>query len=321
MGIKLAAGPQHIERPDCAIVTAGTFDGVHLGHQKILARLKELARDRQGQTVLITYEPHPRLVLGTTHDVKLLTSLEEKARLLERQGIDQLVVLPFTKEFAAQPADAFIKDVLIEKINTRVLVIGYDHRFGHNREGSFEHLQANAARYGFEVQEIPRQDVEDVAVSSTKIRLALEQGRLQDANQFLGRPYSIQGTVVHGRQLGRTIGFATANIQLPDPHKLVPLHGVYAVIAQLDGHAYNGVMNIGIRPTVSGVGISLEVHLLDFSGDIYGRTLNVHLLKYLRQEMKFAHLDDLQQQIALDAQAARHYLHTAEAERLRAQVG
>ena len=309
--MKIAYGAEQIQQGTCPIVTAGTFDGVHLGHRKIIDRLKQLAQQHNGQTTLITYEPHPRLVIGQNRDVKLLTNLEEKAAILEGLGIDQLVVLPFTQEFAQMTGAEYIKNILIDKIGTKVLVIGYDHRFGRNREGSFDHLSANAQQYGFVVEEIPREDVDDITVSSTKIRHALEQGRLQDANLFLGRPYSMLGKVVMGQQLGRKLGFPTANIQLDNQYKLKPLHGVYAVNAIVQGKMLSGVLNVGVRPTVNGAQETIEVHLLDFSEDLYGQSIEIQFLKYLRREQRFDSIDELKDQIAVDTRAARQYFEVA----------
>ncbi|GAA4428176.1 bifunctional riboflavin kinase/FAD synthetase [Pontibacter saemangeumensis] len=292
-----------------AVVTSGTFDGVHIGHQKILKRVKERARQSNGQSVVITYWPHPRLVLfPEDNDLRLLSTIEERIEQLRSFGIDYLLIIPFTKEFARTSSRSFITDVLVRAINTRVLVIGYDHRFGKNREGSFENLKARSAQYGFEVEEIPRQDVDDVAVSSTKIRKALEEGDIETANRYLGHPYSLTSVVVEGNRLGRTIGYPTANLAPPANNKLVPGNGVYAVWVKHDQEKHAGMMNIGLRPTVDGKQLSIEVHILHFDRDLYGQTLTVEFVELLRQEQNFGNLKALKEQLAKDKEATKQAL-------------
>jgi len=292
-----------------AVVTSGTFDGVHLGHQTILNRLTEIARTNGGQTVVLTFWPHPRTVVANdSQNLRLLSTLEEKTELLAQAGVDNLVVIPFTRSFSELTSEEFIRQILIDKIGTRKLVIGYDHRFGRHREGGFDYIRANAESYGFEVEEIPRQDVDAVGVSSSKIRAALLEGNLQTAIQFLGRPYSLTGTIVKGRQLGRTIGFPTANIQVDDPNKLIPANGVYAVEVIYRNTVYAGAMNIGNRPTVAGTNRTIEVFLLDFDQDIYGEHLSVRLRAYLRPELKFNGLPELVEQMQRDVAQTREIL-------------
>ncbi|WP_299701011.1 bifunctional riboflavin kinase/FAD synthetase [uncultured Pontibacter sp.] len=291
------------------VVTSGTFDGVHVGHQKILQRVKEMARQSNGQSVVITYWPHPRLVLfPEDNDLKLLSTIEERIAQLRSFGIDYLLIIPFTKKFSRLTSRAFISDVLVKALHTKVLVIGYDHRFGKNREGSFEHLKARSSQYGFEVEEIPRQDVDDIGVSSTKIRRAIESGDIPTANRYLGHTYTLTSTVEEGNKLGRTIGYPTANLALPAPHKLIPGYGVYAVWVNQNGQRLPGMMNIGTRPTVDGSHLTLEVHLLDFEGDLYGQTLTVEFVEQLRQEQKFDGLDALKAQLAKDKAATEKCL-------------
>ncbi|MHC2992036.1 riboflavin biosynthesis protein RibF [Pontibacter sp. HJ8] len=291
------------------VVTSGTFDGVHVGHRKILQRMKERARQANGQSVVITYWPHPRLVLfPEDNDLKLLSTIEERVEQLRSFGIDYLLIIPFTKEFSRLSSRSFISDVLVKALHTKVLVIGYDHRFGKNREGSFEHLKARSAQYGFEVEEIPRQDVDEVGVSSTKIRKAIESGDIPTANKYLGHTYSLTSTVVEGNKLGRTIGYPTANLAIPAPHKLIPAHGVYAVWVRLDKERFPGMMNIGTRPTVDGTHLTLEVNILNFDRDIYGHTLTVEFVERLRQEQKFEGLEALKAQLAKDRQATERAL-------------
>ncbi|PRY40139.1 riboflavin kinase/FMN adenylyltransferase [Spirosoma oryzae] len=292
-----------------AVVTSGTFDGVHRGHQTILARLTEVARASGGESVLITYWPHPRTVLSNdSMDLKLLTTLDEKIDLLEQAGVDHLVVIPFTRAFSELSSAEYIRQVLIDKIGTRKLVIGYDHRFGRDREGGFDYIQAHQNEYGFGVEEIPRQDIEAVGVSSSRIRAALDAGQIDIANRLLGRPYSLSGTVVKGRQLGRTIGFPTANLQVDDPVKLIPANGVYAVDVLYAGQKFSGMLNIGFRPTVAGTHQTIETYIFDFDKDIYGEHLTLQFRAFLRPEQKFDGLSALVSQLKQDEAAARKLL-------------
>ncbi|NVJ86189.1 MAG: bifunctional riboflavin kinase/FAD synthetase [Algoriphagus sp.] len=291
------------------VVTSGTFDGVHLGHQKILQRIREIARSIHGETILLTFWPHPRLVLyPEEHNLRLLSTFEEKTKLLRQFGIDHLITIPFTKEFSQMSSKEFIQKMLVDKIHTRKLVIGYDHRFGKNREGSFEYLQEHASDFGFELEEISRQDVDAIGVSSTKIRKALESGDIQTANSFLGRSYELNGIVIKGQQIGRSIGFPTANVHIPNSYKLIPKDGVYAVEAEVNGNLYKAMLNIGNRPTVDGTQKSVETHLFDFQGDLYGKQITIYLRAYLREEQKFESLAALQAQLLKDQQQAKMLL-------------
>ena len=296
-----------------AVVTSGTFDGVHRGHQTILARLTEVAKTSNGQSVLITYWPHPRTVVSNdSQNLKLLTTLDEKIDLFDQAGVDHLIVIPFTRSFSQLSSEEYIRQILIEKIGTKKLVIGYDHRFGRDREGGFEYIQAHQSEYGFEVEEIPRHDVEEIGVSSSKIRTALTVGNIQTANQFLGRPYSLTGTIVKGKQLGRTIGFPTANMQVDDVSKLVPANGVYAVDVLHGGQTFGGMLNIGFRPTVAattaGTNQTIETYIFDFERDIYGEHLTLRLRAFLRPEQKFEGLPALVAQLKQDEESARAVL-------------
>ncbi len=284
-----------------AIVTQGTFDGVHAAHKVIIHKVKELAAKHQGETVLITFDPHPRMVLfPNEHGMRLLQTLDEKIAALELEGIDHLVVIPFTKTFSEQTSLQFIRDIIVEKIGAKVLVIGYDHRFGKNREGTFKHLKQFATTYGFEVAEIPEQDIDEVAVSSTRIRNALEAGDVQLAFKYLGHYYSITGEVTQGKQLGRTIGFPTANIVMSDANKLIPADGVYAVQVFFNTQWYGAMLNAGYRPTVDGLTHAIEVHLFDFNENVYGQKITVRYVDKLREEMKFAGLEALKNQLEKD---------------------
>ncbi len=292
-----------------AVVTSGTFDGVHRGHQKILTRLTEVARASGGESVVLTYWPHPRTVVSNdSQNLRLLSTLDEKIELLDQAGVDHLVVIPFTRSFSQLTSEEFIQRVLIEKIGTKKLVIGYDHRFGRDREGGFDYIQAHQAEYGFEVEEIPRQDIEDVGVSSSKIRNALAEGNVHAATLFLGRAYNLTGTVVKGRQLGRTIGYPTANLQIDDPVKLIPANGVYAVEVQYTNKTLGGMTNIGFRPTVAGENQTVETYIFNFDHDIYGEHLTLRFREFIRPEQKFSGLPALVEQLKNDDETARALL-------------
>lgn len=297
-----------------AVVTTGTFDGVHVGHQRILARLREVARaPGGGPAVVITYWPHPRLVLGPppTHpellNLQLLNTLDERSAKLAAFGVEYLLIVPFTPEFARWTSEQYIQELLLKTVGARQLVIGYDHRFGRNREGGFEYLSQHADRYGLHVEEIPREDVDAVGVSSTRIRRALLARDIATATRYLGYAYPLTGVVVTGQQLGRTIGYPTANLAPTEPLKLVPARGVYAVWATTAaGTRHPAMLSIGLRPTVgAGLAQTIEAHLLDFSGDLYGQELTLEFIAWLRGEEKFAGLDALKAQLALDAQNTR----------------
>lgn len=307
--MKIYEGLEGFEPVSNAVVTSGTFDGVHLGHQKILKRIREIARSIQGETVLITFWPHPRLVLHPhNHQLRLLSTFEEKANLLRQFGIDHLVTIPFTQEFSQMSSKEFIQQILIDRIQTRKLVIGYDHRFGKNREGSFEYLQQHSQEFGFELEEISREDVEEIGVSSTKIRKALESGDIRTANLYLGRPYELNGLVVKGQQIGRSIGFPTANIHVPNDYKLIPKDGVYAVEAKVEDQLYKAMLNIGNRPTVDGTKKTVETHLFDFQGDLYNKLITVYFRDFIREEQKFDGLEALKKQLIEDQKTAKSVL-------------
>ena len=307
--MKIYHGIDDFSRLAYAVVTSGTFDGVHLGHQKILSRLREIAEKNGGETVVITYWPHPRLVLHPEDDsLKLLNTFEEKAEFLKEQGIQHLVRIPFTKEFSHLTSEEFIQKILVETIGTKKLVIGYDHRFGHNREGSFEQLKINAPRYGFEVEEIPRQDVDHVGVSSSKIRKALEDGDIDTATHFLGQPYALTGRVVMGDRIGRTLGYPTANIEVDSKFKLIPADGIYAATVRYEHRIYKGMLYIGNRPTINGMKQNIEVNLFDFKEEIYGEEVTIYIQKWIRGDMKFANLEELKVQLQKDKEDALRLL-------------
>lgn len=303
--MKIYHSLEDFTRLQFAVVTSGTFDGVHLGHQKILQRLQEIAKKNKGESVVITFWPHPRMVLHPGDStLKLLNTFEEKAELLRQQHIDHLIRIPFTKEFSQLTSQEFITKILIDTIGTKKLVIGYDHRFGKNREGSFEQLKLNGPAYGFDVEEIPQQDIDHVAVSSSKIRKALEAGDIDTATHFLGGPYSIAGRVIKGDKLGRVLGFPTANIDLDSHDKLIPIEGIYAVKVRHEKNEYGGMLYIGTRPTVDGSRRSIEVNIFHFDKEIYGESLQVSFIKLLRMDSKFQDLESLKEQLHKDKVAA-----------------
>lgn len=285
------------------VVTIGTFDGVHLGHREVIAELKRISRETGGESVVFTFSPHPRMVVTPAEDtIRLLTSIDEKSALLEGLAIDHLVIYPFTREFASLSHTDFVKNILVDRMHLCKLVTGYDHKFGHDRRGDFQSLNRLGEQLGFEVEQLNPLLIENVAVSSTKIRQAIEAGDVARANHYLGYPYLLKGTVVEGRRLGRELGFPTANILPDDLHKLVPTDGVYAVYVEVGGASYQGMLNVGTRPTVnSNVDHrSIEVHIFDFSGDIYGQSITVSFVGRVRDEVKFESLEKLKQQLELD---------------------
>lgn len=293
------------------VVTTGMFDGVHLGHQKIISRLKEIAQENDGETVLLTFYPHPRMVLfPDDNELELLNTQQEKIELLEKYGIDHLIIYPFTKEFSRLTSVEFVRNILVNKIKTKRLVIGYNHHFGRNREGSFEHLKEYGPLYGFEVEEIPAKDIDHVEISSTKTRNALLAGDVKTANSFLGHFYSINGTVVEGLKLGRTIGYPTANIVVDDKYKLIPGDGIYAVKVQSDEGLFDGMLSIGNNPTVEGKGRSIEVNIFDFDTTIYGKNITIYFIERLRDEMKFSNLEELKVQLLKDEKDSHQILNT-----------
>jgi len=296
--------------PDIPVVTIGTFDGVHLGHQKILERVCNIAETTNGTSVIITFWPHPRLVLYPKEtDLKLLSTFKEKAKVLQDFGIDHLIKIPFTESFAKLTSQEFIVKILVKAVGTKKLVIGYDHRFGKDREGGFQHLVDNANNYGFEVEEIPRQEVANIGISSSKIRKALFEGEIESANEFLGRPYNISGQVVTGDQIGRDMGFPTANILVNDQFKLIPSVGIYAVKVEISGEAFKGMLYIGSRPTLNRSRQSIEVNIFDFHKNIYDEKIDIFFYSQLRKDAKFKNLDQLKAQLEKDKIAANHALN------------
>jgi len=284
-----------------AVVTIGTFDGVHIGHRKIIAGIKELAESTGGETVILTFFPHPRMILHPEDEsLKLITTIAEKAELLERIGVDHLIITPFSRDFSNQSAESYIRDVLVNKIGTKKIVIGYDHRFGKDRQGGFEDLQRLSPVYGFDVVEIPEQDINEVAISSTRIRNALLSGDIHLANAFLGYPFFITGKVVRGDQIGRQLGYPTANIVVEEKYKLIPCDGIFAVTVIIADQKYKGMAYIGSRPTVNGLTRNIEVNIFDFNEEIYNQTIRMEFHHYIRGDVKFSSLEELKVQLAQD---------------------
>ncbi|MDA7711714.1 bifunctional riboflavin kinase/FAD synthetase [Flavobacteriaceae bacterium] len=283
-----------------SILTIGTFDGVHVGHQKIIRALVEEAHQKGLLANVLTFFPHPRMVLKKESNIKLIDTLEEKEALLRQLGVDNLIIHPFSKAFSQLSALEFTRDILVEKLNIAKLIIGYDHRFGKNREATVEDLIRLGVKFNFEVKVLPPEQVDAITVSSTKIRHTIADGDMEQTQAFLGRPFAITGKVVRGDQIGRTINFPTANLAISDSYKMIPTEGVYIVRSALEGSTCFGMMNIGNRPTVAGTQTTVEVHFFDLDKDLYGATLKVELLKKIRAEKKFDSLASLQKQIAKD---------------------
>lgn len=297
---------EHFRIESPTIVTIGTFDGVHLGHQKILSRLKELKEKTGLKTVVLTFEPHPRKVLFPEQkDLKLITLIDEKLELLDKYGVDVTVVYPFTKQFSEMDSPFYIEEVLLRSLKVKYLVVGYDHKFGKNRSGDINTLKQLSAKGAFLLEEISAIDIDHIAISSTKIRKSIEEGNIELANEYLGHPFALQGTVVKGKQLGRTLGYPTANIKPEGEEKLVPKIGVYFVEVMVENKNYYGMMSIGINPTTdSDTAIKLEVNIFNFNQDIYGKTIKLNFLKRLRDEKKFANLTELKKELDKDKETS-----------------
>ena len=289
-------------------VTIGTFDGVHFGHQKIIEKLVSEAKKEQKKSVLLTFFPHPRMVLQKDASIELINTINERANLLEKTGLDYLIIHPFSRAFSRTTALEFVRDILVNQLNISKLIIGYDHHFGKNREGNITQLTEYSHLYDFKVEEIPAQDIDDVSVSSTKIRRALHEGNLKTANHYLGYNFMLNGNVVNGKKLGGKIGYPTANIDIKEDYKLIPKTGVYVVKSTIDKEEVFGMMNIGNRPTVNGNHQTIEVHFFDFNKDLYHQNLTIELLYFLRDEQKFKSLELLIHQLKKDERIARDYI-------------
>ncbi len=286
----------------------GTFDGVHIGHKKILEKVTQNTKDGKYESLVLTFFPHPRMVLQEQSGIKLLNTINEKIDLLEKTGIENLVIHPFDESFSRLTAQEFVKAVLVDQFHIKKIIIGYDHRFGKNRSANFDDLITFGKQYDFDVEQISAQEIDAVSISSTKIRNALIDGNMDLANEYLGYDYILTGSVSKGKQLGRTIGFPTANLQMEENYKLIPKNGVYVIKSILNKKTVFGIMNIGFNPTVSGEHLSVEVHFFDYDSNLYGQKISVSLLKYLREEQKFKSVDLLKAQLEKDKNFALAYL-------------
>lgn len=293
-----------------SVVTIGTFDGVHIGHQKIIKRLIKVAKEKQLKSVVLTFFPHPRMVLQKNSDIKLLNTIEEREAILLSLGLDEMVIQTFTKEFSNVSAYDFVRTILVEKLNAKHIIIGYDHQFGKDRSANIDDLKMYGNEFGFEVEEISVQDVEDVSVSSTKIRTALHQGDITTANSYLGYNFFLKGEVIRGKGLGKTIGFPTANIHIKEDYKLIPKNGVYVIKGILNNSVVFGMMNIGTNPTVDGTHQSIEAHFFEFDSEIYDETVTIEFLDRLRDEHKFESVDLLKVQLEKDKKNAKQFLNS-----------
>ena len=285
-------------------ITIGTFDGVHVGHRMILKRLIANTSDTSLKSTLLTFFPHPRMVLQKDSDIKLLNTIDEKTKILGNLGLDQLIIHPFTKEFSRLSSTEFVRDLLVNKLKAKKIVIGYDHRFGRNRNADIKDLITYGGAFGFEVDEIPAQEIDEVSVSSTKIRRALEDGDIKTANRFLGYNYMLTGIVQKGKGVGRQLSFPTANLFIEERYKLIPKNGVYVVNADINGKTVSGMMNIGYNPTVNGTMKSIEVHFFDFEQDLYDQTIQVNILQRIRDEHKFDSVEELKEQLKKDRETS-----------------
>ncbi|PLB17951.1 bifunctional riboflavin kinase/FAD synthetase [Mariniflexile rhizosphaerae] len=290
------------------IVTIGTFDGVHVGHQKIIKRLINIGKQTQLKSVILTFFPHPRMVLQKDSGIKLINTINERGAILDALGLDYLLIKKFTKAFSRLSAEDFVKKILVDKLNAKKVIIGYDHRFGRNRNADINDLRKFGDLYGFEVEEISAQDINEVSVSSTKIRKALEEGDIAKANAFLGYPFMLTGKVVKGKALGRQIDYPTANIQIAEDYKLIPKHGSYVVSSVINNQVVYGMMNIGFNPTVEGREETIEVHFFNFNKNIYNKTIQIDLLHRLRDEQKFESVEALKNQLLKDKEVSLAYI-------------
>ncbi|MAO36350.1 MAG: riboflavin biosynthesis protein RibF [Zunongwangia sp.] len=290
------------------VVTIGTFDGVHAGHQKIIKRLVDSARANNLESVILTFFPHPRMVLQKESGIKLINTIEERTDILEQSGIDHLVIHPFTMQFSRLTAREFVKEILVEKLRAKKVIIGYDHRFGRNRTANINDLKKFGEEFDFEVEEITRQDIEEVAVSSTKIRTALEEGRVEKANNYLRHPFSLKGEVVKGRGLGKEFNYPTANINIAEDYKLIPKNGVYVVRSVIEGETYFGMMSIGTNPTVGGTSRTIESFFFKLDKDLYGKRLKIDLLIRIRDEKKFNSVEELKLAMKQDETFSKQYI-------------
>lgn len=306
--LKIFHSIKDFSSPKKTILTLGTFDGVHVGHKKILERIIQNTANKKYESLVLTFFPHPRMVLQEQSEIKLLNTIPEKINLLEKIGIENLVIHPFDETFSRLTAEEFVSTVLVDQFHIHKIIIGHDHRFGRNRTANIDDLINFGKQYGFEVEQISVQEINDLSVSSTKIRNALLEGNMNLANEYLGYDYFLTGTIFKGKQLGRTIGFPTANLKIEENYKLIPLNGVYIVKSTIAQKTVYGMMNIGFNPTVKGESLSIEIHYLDFDADLYDQKVTVSILKYLRPEEKFDSVDTLKKQLQKDKEATIAYI-------------
>ena len=292
------------------VVTIGTFDGVHIGHKKIIDKIVQNTKTNNLESVILTFFPHPRMVLDSKSEIKLLNTINQKSDLLEKHGIQNLIIQNFNKEFSELSAENFVKNVLVEKLNIGKIIIGHDHRFGKNRAANIDGLIEFGKKYNFEVEQISAQELNDVAISSTKIRNAILDGNIETANEYLGYQYQIIGRVIKGKQIGRTIGFPTANLELTDSNLIIPKFGVYIVSSIINNKTVFGIMNIGLKPTFNERNLTIEVHFIDFEADLYEKTITISIIKHIRNEQKFDTIQDLKNQITIDKQFANQYINS-----------
>ena len=285
-----------------SILTIGTFDGVHIGHNKILKRLIQDSKKNNLSSLVMTFFPHPRMILNKSHEIKMIDTIDEKINLLEKTGLDNLIIHPFDNNFSKIRAKEFVEEVLVKKLKIKEIIIGYDHKFGKDREASVEDLKKFGKDYMFTVKEIPAQEIDSIAISSTKIRNAILNGEIEKCNKFLGRNFILTGKVVYGDGLGKKIDFPTANIEIKETYKIIPKNGVYLVKTKINSNTYFGMMNIGIRPTVGGTNKSLEIHFFNFKDNIYGKNVSIEIIKKIRDEEKFSSIDQLKIQLKKDEQ-------------------
>ncbi len=298
------------DRP--SVVTIGTFDGVHLGHKVILKRLEATAKKEGLDSVVLTFFPHPRMVLQQNSDIKLINTIEERIQLLESTGLDHLVIHPFTHAFSRLTALEYVRDILVHKLNAKKIIIGYDHRFGRNRNADIDDLKEFGRTFDFEVEEISAKEIDEVAISSTKIRKALEAGEIEIANTYLGYNFMVSGEVVKGKALGRTISYPTANLKLEENYKIVPKNGVYVVQSEIENKRIFGITSIGTNPTVGGKEKTIETHFLNFEANLYGKEITIEFLTHIREEENFESLEILRQAIIKDEIIAKEFLRNRE---------
>lgn len=309
--MQIHKGLEHLPEFKNAILTIGTYDGVHFGHQQIIKRINDIANAINGESILLTFDPHPRLILQPNDEtLKLISSIDEKEEWLATFGLDHLVITEFSKDFASMEAEDYVENILVKNFHPKKIVIGYDHRFGKDRKGNIDLLKQLSAKYNFEIEEILAQTLDEISVSSTKVRNALLNGNIKQANEFLAHPFTIKGKVVHGDKIGRILGFPTANIEISNPNKLIPASGVYAVKIKIENHLYKGALSIGYRETVfDNSKLTIEVFILDFDGDLYNKELDIIFVDFIRPQIKYDNWDLLKEQIEKDVVAVRNAIN------------